>query len=33
MLYYYFGNKEAPFLAVLESRYAHIRLLSRINAK
>ena len=26
MLYYYFGNKEALFLAVLESRYAHIRL-------
>jgi len=25
MLYYYFGNKEAMFLAVLESRYAHIR--------
>ena len=25
MLYYYFGNKEALFLAVLESRYAHIR--------
>jgi AcrR family transcriptional regulator len=25
MLYYYFGNKEAIFLAVLESRYAHIR--------
>ena len=26
MLYYYFGNKEELFLAVLESRYAHIRL-------
>jgi AcrR family transcriptional regulator len=25
MLYYYYGNKEALFLAVLESRYAHIR--------
>ena len=25
MLYYYFGNKEDMFLAVLESRYAHIR--------
>ena len=25
MLYYYFGNKEGLFLAVLESRYAHIR--------
>jgi AcrR family transcriptional regulator len=25
MLYYYFGNKESLFLAVLESRYAHIR--------
>ena len=25
MLYYYFGNKEDLFLAVLESRYAHIR--------
>ena len=25
MLYYYFGNKEAMFLAVLESRYTHIR--------
>ena len=25
MLYYYFGNKDALFLAVLESRYAHIR--------
>ena len=25
MLYYYFGNKEELFLAVLESRYAHIR--------
>jgi AcrR family transcriptional regulator len=25
MLYYYFGNKEAMFLAVLESRYEHIR--------
>ena len=25
MLYYYFGNKEALFLAVLEARYAHIR--------
>ena len=25
MLYYYFGNKEAMFLAVLESRYAHVR--------
>jgi len=25
MLYYYYGNKEDLFLAVLESRYAHIR--------
>jgi AcrR family transcriptional regulator len=25
MLYYYFGDKENLFLAVLESRYAHIR--------
>ena len=25
MLYYYYGNKEALFLAVLESRYEHIR--------
>ncbi len=25
MLYYYFGNKEALFLAVLEAAYAHIR--------
>ena len=25
MLYYYFGNKDALFLAALESRYAHIR--------
>jgi len=25
MLYYYYGNKEALFLAVLEARYAHIR--------
>ena len=25
MLYYYFGNKEALFLAVLEATYAHIR--------
>jgi AcrR family transcriptional regulator len=25
MLYYYYGNKDALFLAVLESRYAHIR--------
>lgn len=25
MLYYYFGNKEELFLAVLEARYAHIR--------
>ena len=25
MLYYYFGNKEDMFLAVLESRYEHIR--------
>ena len=25
MLYYYFGNKDELFLAVLESRYAHIR--------
>ncbi len=25
MLYYYYGNKEALFLAALESRYAHIR--------
>jgi len=25
MLYYYYGNKEELFLAVLESRYAHIR--------
>jgi len=25
MLYYYYGNKEGLFLAVLESRYAHIR--------
>ena len=25
MLYYYFGSKEGLFLAVLESRYAHIR--------
>jgi AcrR family transcriptional regulator len=25
MLYYYFGNKEDLFLAVLESRYVHIR--------
>ena len=25
MLYYYFGNKEGLFLAVLESTYAHIR--------
>ena len=29
MLYYYFGNKEALFLAVLESRYAHIRAAER----
>ena len=25
MLYYYYGNKEDLFLAVLEARYAHIR--------
>ena len=25
MIYYYFGNKEALFLAALESAYAHIR--------
>jgi AcrR family transcriptional regulator len=25
MLYYYYGNKEELFLAVLEARYAHIR--------
>ena len=25
MLYYYFGNKEALFLAVLEASYAQIR--------
>jgi AcrR family transcriptional regulator len=29
MLYHYFGNKEALFLAVLESRYAHIRTAER----